>query len=121
MAALRGLQAPLGCFFVTGNHEYFYRAREWVEHLRSLGCTVLLNAHQVVEREGGRLLIAGVCDEAGENHRDGHPHDLEGAIAHAPAARASSWPTVRIAQSAPRRSGSTRSCRVTCTEGRCSP
>jgi predicted MPP superfamily phosphohydrolase len=88
VAALRGLQAPLGCFFVTGNHEYFYRAREWVEHLRSLGCTVLLNAHQVVERDGARLLIAGVCDEAGENHTDGHPHDLEGAIAHAPAAHA---------------------------------
>jgi predicted MPP superfamily phosphohydrolase len=88
VAALRGLNAPLGCFFVTGNHEYFYRAREWVEHLRSLGCTVLLNAHRLVERQGGRLLVAGVCDESGAHHPDGHPHDLEGAIAQAPAAHA---------------------------------
>jgi predicted MPP superfamily phosphohydrolase len=84
VAALRDLRAPLGCFFVTGNHEYFYRAREWVEQLRALGCTVLLNAHHVLERGGGRLLVAGVCDESGASHPDGHPHDLEGAVAAAP-------------------------------------
>jgi predicted MPP superfamily phosphohydrolase len=84
VAALRELRAPLGCFFVTGNHEYFYRAQEWVEHLAALGCTVLLNAHRVVERGRGRLLIAGVCDESGAAHPGGHPHDLDGAIAEAP-------------------------------------
>jgi predicted MPP superfamily phosphohydrolase len=84
VAALRDLRASLGCFFVTGNHEYYYRAHEWVEELRALGCTVLLNEHRVVERDGGRLLLAGVCDESGANHPDGHAQDLEGAIAAAP-------------------------------------
>jgi predicted MPP superfamily phosphohydrolase len=84
VAALAGLRAPLGCFFVTGNHEYFYRADEWVTHLAQLGCAVLLNAHQVVERDGARLLIAGVCDQSGQEHLPGHAHDLDAALAGAP-------------------------------------
>jgi predicted MPP superfamily phosphohydrolase len=84
VAALAALRAPRGGFFVTGNHEYFYRAEEWVEHLRALGCTVLLDAHAVVERDGARLLIAGVCDESGSAHLPGHRHDLEAALAGAP-------------------------------------
>lgn len=84
VVALAGLHAPLGVFFVTGNHEYFYRAEEWVTHLAALGCSVLLNRHQVVERDGARLLIAGVCDESGQEHLPGHAHDLDASIAGAP-------------------------------------
>jgi predicted MPP superfamily phosphohydrolase len=88
VAAIGRLRAPLGCFFVTGNHEYFYRADEWVAHLREVGCTVLLNAHHVVERDGARLLLAGVCDESGADHLPGHGHDIEAALAGAPPADA---------------------------------
>jgi predicted MPP superfamily phosphohydrolase len=88
VAALRELRAPLGCYFVTGNHEYFYRAEEWTTQLGRLGCTVLLNAHRIVERGGGRLLVAGVCDESGHEHLASHAHDLEAALAGAPEADA---------------------------------
>jgi hypothetical protein len=88
VAALAGLHAPLGCFFVTGNHEYFYRAEEWVEHLRGLGCTVLVNTNVVVERDGGRLLLAGICDESAGEHVPDHRQDLVGALAGAPEADA---------------------------------
>lgn len=84
VSSLRQLRAPLGCFFVTGNHEYYYRAVEWVEHLESIGCRVLLNEHHIVRRDGARLLLAGVCDESGGAHVPGHGHDLEAAIAGAP-------------------------------------
>ena len=84
VAAIANLRAPLGCFFVTGNHEYFYRAEEWTAHLAARGCTVLLNAHSTLERGGARLLVAGVCDEAGGGHLPGHRHDLEGSLAGAP-------------------------------------
>ena len=84
LTALAELRAPLGCFFVTGNHEYFYRADEWVDFLRGLGCTVLVNEHRVVERGGARFLLAGVCDESGAEHLTAHRHDLDAALAGAP-------------------------------------
>jgi predicted MPP superfamily phosphohydrolase len=84
VAPLGDLRAPLGRFFVTGNHEYFYRADEWVDHLGKLGITVLVNDHRVVERRGARLLVAGVCDESGGDHLAGHEHDLAASLEGAP-------------------------------------
>ncbi len=84
VAPLADLRAPLGRFFVTGNHEYFYRADEWIDHLGTLGITVLANEHRVVERDGARLLVAGVCDESGGEHLAGHDHDLAAALTGAP-------------------------------------
>jgi predicted MPP superfamily phosphohydrolase len=84
VAPLADLRAPLGCFFVTGNHEYFYRADDWLDHLGGLGITVLVNEHRVVERGGARLLVAGVCDESGGEHFAGHDPDLAAALAGAP-------------------------------------
>jgi predicted MPP superfamily phosphohydrolase len=84
VAPLADLRAPLGRFFVTGNHEYFYRADEWLDHLGTRGITVLVNEHRVVERDGARLLVAGVCDESGGDHLAGHEHDLAAALSGAP-------------------------------------
>jgi hypothetical protein len=76
--ALRELRARDGVFFVTGNHEYYWRAGEWVRELQSLGVTVLKNEHRVVRE---RLVIAGVTDPAG---RDTHAPDAAAALAGAP-------------------------------------
>ena len=62
VAPLAGLSAPLGVYFVTGNHEYFSGADAWSEHVASLGITTLRNQHVTVERGGARLTIAGVED-----------------------------------------------------------
>jgi predicted MPP superfamily phosphohydrolase len=66
VAPLAGLHAPLGVYFVTGNHEYYHGGAAWSAEVARLGLTVLHNAHRVVERAGSRLTVAGVTDhEAG--------------------------------------------------------
>lgn len=72
---LRELRARDGVFFVTGNHEYYWRAGEWVKELAKLGLTFLKNEHRVVR---GRLAIAGVTDPAGSKP------DVAAALAGAP-------------------------------------
>ncbi|NUU25214.1 MAG: metallophosphoesterase [Streptomycetaceae bacterium] len=64
---LRELRARHGAFFVTGNHEYFSGAEEWVAHVRELGVHPLENAR--VEMPGFDL--AGVNDIAGESEHQG--------------------------------------------------
>ncbi|MBV9946962.1 MAG: metallophosphoesterase, partial [Myxococcales bacterium] len=56
---LRDLRARDGVFFVTGNHEYYSGADEWIAHLATLGVRVLRN-----ERVAIRELfdLAGVDD-----------------------------------------------------------
>ena len=62
VAPLSRLAAPLGTYFVTGNHEYYSGARVWIEEFSRLGCIVLENQHRIVRRGKGRLLLAGVND-----------------------------------------------------------
>ncbi|MFF8288222.1 metallophosphoesterase [Streptomyces sp. NPDC016309] len=64
---LARLRARDGSFFVTGNHEYFSGAQQWVDHVRELGLRPLRNER--VEKAGFDL--AGVNDVAGENYGDG--------------------------------------------------
>ena len=61
-AVLQRLSAPLGVYFITGNHEYYSGAGQWIEYLRSLGITVLENTSVVVQSAAGPLHIAGVND-----------------------------------------------------------
>ncbi|MFJ8694416.1 metallophosphoesterase [Streptomyces roseolilacinus] len=65
---LARLRARHGSFFVTGNHEYFSGAEQWVEEVRDLGMRPLRNER--VEIAAG-FDLAGVNDVAGENHGDG--------------------------------------------------
>lgn len=78
---LRELRARDGVFYVTGNHEYYWRAGEWVAELESLGVRFLKNAHDVVLRDGRQLVFAGVTDPVG---RDTHKQDPHRALAGAP-------------------------------------
>ncbi|MEU1277763.1 metallophosphoesterase [Streptomyces sp. NPDC005805] len=65
---LAQLRARHGSFFVTGNHEYFSGADEWVDHVRDLGLRPLRNER--VEIAGG-FDLAGVDDVAGEDMGQG--------------------------------------------------
>jgi uncharacterized protein len=80
---LANLRARDGVFYVTGNHEYYWRASEWVEELRQLGLVFLKNEHRVIERDGAKLVMAGVTDPVG---RYTHKQDVSKAVANAPAA-----------------------------------
>ncbi|GFH65491.1 membrane protein [Streptomyces rutgersensis] len=64
---LAQLRARDGSYFVTGNHEYFSGAAQWVDHVRELGLRPLENAR--VEKAGFDL--AGVNDVAGESYGQG--------------------------------------------------
>ncbi|WP_419997335.1 metallophosphoesterase [Streptomyces boninensis] len=64
---LRELRAKDGSFFVTGNHEYFSGAGQWVDFVRELGVHPLENAR--VEMAGFDL--AGVNDIGGDSEGQG--------------------------------------------------
>ncbi len=92
VAPLADLRSRHGTYFVTGNHEYYSGAHAWIDELRRLGLTVLLNEHVVIhaaaldagEGERGRpLVLAGVTDySAGHfdiEHRSDPARALHGA------------------------------------------
>ncbi|WP_371662180.1 metallophosphoesterase [Streptomyces sp. NBC_00280] len=66
-APLAQLRARHGAFFVTGNHEYFSGAEQWVEEVRRLGLRPLENARV----ELPDFDLAGVNDIAGESEGQG--------------------------------------------------
>jgi predicted MPP superfamily phosphohydrolase len=84
-APLARLSARDGAFFVTGNHEYYSGAEEWIAELRRLGLTVLMNQHVVCERDGAALMIAGVSDYSAHHFYESHRSDPRAAAAGAPA------------------------------------
>jgi len=59
---LARLAAPDGAFFVTGNHEYYSGAEQWIAEVRRLGLRVLMNEHVIRRRGTASLMIAGVTD-----------------------------------------------------------
>jgi predicted MPP superfamily phosphohydrolase len=79
------LAARDGAYFVTGNHEYYSGAAEWIAEMRRLGVTVLLNQHVVVERDGAGLMIAGVTDFMAHHFDETHRSDPHAAAAGAAA------------------------------------
>jgi predicted MPP superfamily phosphohydrolase len=66
-APLAQLRARHGAFFVTGNHEYFSGAEQWVEEVRRLGLRPLENARV----ELPAFDLAGVNDITGESEGQG--------------------------------------------------
>lgn len=89
VAPLAELRARHGTFFVTGNHEYYSGAHAWIDALRSLGLTVLMNEHVVLRhrRDGheAALVLAGVTDYSAHHFDKHHRSDPQAALAGAPA------------------------------------
>ncbi|MFI1061637.1 metallophosphoesterase [Streptomyces spororaveus] len=79
---LRRLAARHGSYFVTGNHEYFSGAQQWIDHVRELGLTPLENARQ----ELPHFDLAGVNDIQGE--QEGKGPDFGAALGDRDRARA---------------------------------
>jgi predicted MPP superfamily phosphohydrolase len=59
---LSELSARYGSYFVTGNHEYYSGAVEWIAEVTRLGLRVLQNEHVVLSHNGAALILAGVND-----------------------------------------------------------
>ncbi|GAB2689279.1 metallophosphoesterase [Nocardia thraciensis] len=73
------VEAELGRYYITGNHEYFGDAPGWIEVMTDLGWQPLHNQHEIIERGGDRLVIAGIDDPTGIA-LDGHGPDLPAAL-----------------------------------------
>ena len=84
VAPLGQLKAKHGKYFITGNHEYYSGAEDWIAEMKRLGFTVLLNAHEVIEVDGAKLLMAGVTDYRADRHIASHQTSPKKAIAGAP-------------------------------------
>jgi hypothetical protein len=84
-APLAKLQSRHGAFFVTGNHEYYSNAHEWIVEVERLGLHVLMNEHVVLNHEGEKVLMAGVTDYTAHHFDPSHKSDPHRAAAGAPA------------------------------------
>lgn len=64
---LAGLQAELGVYAVTGNHEFISGEPEaWMKRWEELGITVLQNDSVAVQQGGASITVAGVHDAGGD-------------------------------------------------------
>jgi predicted MPP superfamily phosphohydrolase len=86
VAPLKQLKSAFGNFFVTGNHEYYSGVVEWIEEVKRLGFSVLLNEHLVITRGQAKMVLAGVTDYRGGNFLPDHRSDPQRAINGAPPA-----------------------------------
>lgn len=84
IAPLAELRSRLGAYFCTGNHEYYSGVDAWLAEVRRLGVRPLVNEHVVLERDGARLLVAGVTDQSAGRMKPSHACDPVGACAGAP-------------------------------------
>lgn len=76
---LSELRARDGVFFVTGNHEYYSGADEWLAFLRTLGVRPLRNERVQIRGEDG-FELAGVDDATAHQFGDHHGADYERAM-----------------------------------------
>lgn len=91
VAPLADLRSTHGSFFVTGNHEYYSGAHSWIDALRRLGLTVLMNEHVVLQHTAtdantvsASLVVAGVADYSAHHFDESHRSDPHAALANAP-------------------------------------
>jgi hypothetical protein len=68
-ALLRGVSAPLGCYAVLGNHDYWEGPQEIADQLALAGVELLVNEGRELLWKGARLFLAGVDELWG-----GHPN-----------------------------------------------
>ncbi len=69
--SLRDLKATDGVYVISGNHEYIFGYSTWMAHFAALGLLSLENRHIVLDRNGSKLVLAGITDRA--SRRTGHP------------------------------------------------
>ena len=84
VAPLGKIKSAKGNYFVTGNHEYYSGAIEWIAEIRRLGFTVLINEHRIITSGNSKMLLAGVTDYREGRMLPGHRSDPLKALNAAP-------------------------------------
>ena len=80
VAPFAELRARHGVFFVTGNHDHYSGAEDWVGRVRELGMRVLRNEHVTIRQGDACFELAGVDDHRG-GFAGGAREDLPRALA----------------------------------------
>ncbi len=62
LAPLLKLKSKYGTYFVTGNHEYYWYADEWLEWNKTLGMKPLVNENVKISHNNTDFYLAGVND-----------------------------------------------------------
>jgi predicted MPP superfamily phosphohydrolase len=75
------LRARHGAYFVTGNHDYYSGADDWVQRVEALGLRALRNTHVTIERDGAAFDLAGVEDHHAHLVSGHHREDVPAALA----------------------------------------
>ncbi len=81
VSELARLRARHGVYFVTGNHDYYSGAEEWVAEIRRLGIRVLRNERVEIGDRGASIDLAGVDDWSAARLNGGHALHLQRALA----------------------------------------
>jgi predicted MPP superfamily phosphohydrolase len=97
VGALGDIDAPLGTFAIPGNHDVYAGWDEVRNRLSAAGMTVLVNEAVPIERDSGRIWIAGTGDPAGLAWQRGGglnaAPDIDRTLRHIPAGE----PTIVLA------------------------
>jgi len=59
---LARLKAPMGTYYVLGNHEYYWNREDAIRAIREIGMTPLINDGLSLEHNGASIWIAGMDD-----------------------------------------------------------
>ena len=81
---LSGLRARYGTYVVTGNHEYYSGAEQWMKVFRTLGIHPLENEHVVIKHGSARMVLAGVNDFSAARFHPEEGSDPVAALAGSP-------------------------------------
>jgi predicted MPP superfamily phosphohydrolase len=77
---LSNLKAKYAKYYITGNHEYYWGAEAWLDEVKTLGLTALLNTHVEHRILSAKILFAGVVDFASGSFFPDQKPDPEKAI-----------------------------------------
>lgn len=80
----KNLSAPLGVYFVTGNHEYYWGGHIWNEVAPDFGMTPLVNEYKILNYKGTDFALAGVTDSSSYRYDPAHSQDLIAACKDVP-------------------------------------
>ncbi len=81
---LGDLVSKHGKFFVTGNHEYYFNAEQWIDKVESLGFKALIDSHELIHYNNSKILMAGIADYRAKRFINSHKSSPEKAIEGAP-------------------------------------
>lgn len=81
---LKDLNAKIGKYFVTGNHEYYSGVDQWLDETDRLGFTNLIDDHNIISQKGDSFALGGVTDYRSSTIKPEHESDAIKAFSKAP-------------------------------------